>query len=989
MTYSDDDFGSDEGEYEGGYDEEESHAETEIDAPPAAPGIMASQGAAEEQEQQTELALPNGVSESLPEQVSGATANLCNVGVKEDTAVPQKHTVPSEEEVGVLSRNRNLKTVTDTASPSTIPRPDEPATNLQADEPDTLAEQEAPSGERRPPAQLVRPGTCRSLSVPAVPAASLVDPTLLVPSNTRSASVPFVPSSQVIGLHHKDSGRFRIETRTGSNSRLKSFTRLPSVEEIFPPNDVESGTESDAESETEASEDSSELTRASLHPDKPSPSGRSSSFRDLIPKVSPVRRSLSQPFMVRLPSVVELTAEETAATENIREGHSSDDEEDKEDDGEEEHGEPSEEAASVDMLGLVGGSDASPSETRMSDADYSSDLSASARIPNPAEHSGLAIEEAASSSSDETPTDGGPVVSGTEPVLEAEEYDAEYEDDYEDQPTLSNSERDKTEDADNDGRDREHPDGATQAVSSAFGGLSHADESYDDGDDYAGDNDDYEDGNDDCNNATVDEDNRRETELLLCEAQMQLQKQHGDDTAPTVHGGHSQEIMSESTAMAETPLTSVQATHTLIETSPRCDAMAKNQPLAAEIPEAVGHESTAPEPTESVRSEHTVDQSTPVKPRPKRAVATRPNGPANVSPSSEPRAARRSCRTAEEKRRAAETTKKPQREKELERERPRDLRLKTERSAAHSTTSPPPTSPEHPSSRPTRTKSDTPVVVVQKEEEIRITEVSPPGSCSTTKLADVAMVRPAPPSPSKHAPSRSPEKVPVYSPRDCAEEYELPPRKAPVFKQNKRVKKPRSDETKHKLTPVKSPPNLHIDLPDMDKTKRDWLFLNMFRHGDDISKYETFVPNLVSPAPPQTGRGGPYRPYSAHQTYASSQSDAIAVCGGRSSRGGRKLVQQDPMLRERERNWASVKPLESAIPVYDSILDKFCTTVTSPVIQRQIYQTRQDDLSPQLAYVLEKRVEKQWKQEATDAVGVASASYKTDTTHSYIMKKDV
>jgi hypothetical protein len=84
------------------------------------------------------------------------------------------------------------------------------------------------------------------------------------------------------------------------------------------------------------------------------------------------------------------------------------------------------------------------------------------------------------------------------------------------------------------------------------------------------------------------------------------------------------------------------------------------------------------------------------------------------------------------------------------------------------------------------------------------------------------------------------------------------------------------------------------------------------------------------------------------------------------------------MLVEREKNWVATKPHDSAIPAYDSILDKYCATVTSPVVQRHIYHTRYEDLSPQLAFVLEKRVEQHFKQVVRAAKSPAS-SYHADS----------
>lgn len=211
------------------------------------------------------------------------------------------------------------------------------------------------------------------------------------------------------------------------------------------------------------------------------------------------------------------------------------------------------------------------------------------------------------------------------------------------------------------------------------------------------------------------------------------------------------------------------------------------------------------------------------------------------------------------------------------------------------------------------------------------------------------------------------------------EEQPQLPRKAPVPKQPRSIKKPDAKEASKKLRPVKSPPHLRIELPNsMAKSKRDWLFLNMFRHGDDVSKYEPFVPNAAK----SDAKYGAKRPISARRLVfgteqTSADTAAAAYTGSAGIRRGRNLVSQDSSLRARERAWVATKPHESTIPAYDSILDKYCVTVTSPVIQRQIYQTRQRDLSPQLAYVLERRVEKQWDHGSSDAFGAVSTSYKT------------
>ncbi|RLN52934.1 hypothetical protein BBJ29_005410 [Phytophthora kernoviae] len=139
----------------------------------------------------------------------------------------------------------------------------------------------------------------------------------------------------------------------------------------------------------------------------------------------------------------------------------------------------------------------------------------------------------------------------------------------------------------------------------------------------------------------------------------------------------------------------------------------------------------------------------------------------------------------------------------------------------------------------------------------------------------------------------------------------------------------------------------------MEKSKRDWLFANMFRHGDDMSKYEAFVAPALFAKPPtsSSSKTTKKRPLSARQLYGDPQTSVLAT---------RKPVQQP---------WVATSLRDSKLPQYDSILDKFCTTVTSPMVQRQIYQTRHRDLSPQLAFVLEKRVEQQCKKGFYDSFG--------------------
>ncbi|KAG6967499.1 hypothetical protein JG687_00004227 [Phytophthora cactorum] len=188
---------------------------------------------------------------------------------------------------------------------------------------------------------------------------------------------------------------------------------------------------------------------------------------------------------------------------------------------------------------------------------------------------------------------------------------------------------------------------------------------------------------------------------------------------------------------------------------------------------------------------------------------------------------------------------------------------------------------------------------------------------------------------------------------------------------NKAISTPRSSRTRRRLLqPVRTPANLRFDLPKMDKTKRDWLFVNMFRHGDDLSKYEAFVPPTLLAKPP-TAKETKKRPLSARQMYRNPYSS-------RFESSGRKLVPQpNPELQDRERNWVATTPHDSKLPTYDSILDKYCTRVTCPEVQRQIYQTRHRDLSPQLAFVLEKRVEKHYRKGFYDSFGGVS-SYKTE-----------
>eukprot|EP00644_Phytophthora_capsici_P013779 jgi/Phyca11/120077/e_gw1.40.369.1 len=136
----------------------------------------------------------------------------------------------------------------------------------------------------------------------------------------------------------------------------------------------------------------------------------------------------------------------------------------------------------------------------------------------------------------------------------------------------------------------------------------------------------------------------------------------------------------------------------------------------------------------------------------------------------------------------------------------------------------------------------------------------------------------------------------------------------------------------------------------MDKAKRDWVFVNMFWHGDDLTNYETFMPPVLLARPP---------------TMIKIEKHPISA---------RQILE----VKDLKRNWVSTTPHDSKLPQYDSILDKHCTTVTSPMVQRQIYRTRRRDLSPQLAYVLEKRVEQHYRQGVYDSFGGVSTSYRTE-----------
>lgn len=976
--------------------------------------------------------------------------------------------------------------------------------------------------------QQPRPGTFRSLSTPVVPALSLGDPDALASRYTRSTSVPSVVSSDA--PEFQGLCRFPIESISSSlsSSRIKSFQRLPSVVEIQAPDDASAGAESDAdddESENDESDDTSH-SRSNVPAASFTVSnvqrGRSSSIQMSPPTlmISPVTRANSQPFMSRLPSVIELTAEESAAIESMRNSDDESEDDDKDsdrsdpDDSDTEDQE-SEGTPSIDLIALppsidldtAAAADLGPAEAVCkASRDELSEIDAGPAALQP-DASTLNAEEDRKETSPAADMEALVLASHdmNEPAHDKAESSDEYEDEYDGSGDSDASEQSR-ELAHATNR-TEHDEEADETDAIPDPTTSRSPEEHnntDDNNDDDGDVFEAEEDDDDVFDLGFEEENRRETESLLREAHLLLQKQHDDESRNASSGAQSGEALAavdeqgsrESTKEIEIATTNAASVEEPVfddhyggedfansdddneEEQNEFDAYASDNDdpivvredpgdahastaqdtgeaaqvaaasLVALVPSAddressnecssaavsssdatSGNNASSVAPSEATQEENSlaspasnadstlspqsqateatsmlsadtvnhkvesdpsaqteaspVEQQAPAKAtrpdstkvatRPPAARPTQPAAPVAAANSTTPRNSRPTRSVPE--RAKVESLPEPKRE------RPRDLRLRTERAGRQadvcSHASPPS------SSAASSPRFQSPRVLSRPSSEHHHAQSTYALSPEAAPPAPEAASKEVPPvSPTSDA-RRSPERVPtVYTPRVYIESYELPPRKAPVFKQP-RVKKSRADEARRKLLmPVKSPPNLRIELPTMDKTKRNWLLLNMFRHGDDVSKYEAFVPKLAAPsAPPQSARR-PARPSSAalQQTYASSQADAIrAYRGSRSSRNGRKLVQQDPVLRERERNWAAVKPHESAIPAYDSILDKFCTTVTSPVVQRQIYETRHDDLSPQLAYVLERRVERQWKSDITEAFGAPSASYRAD-----------
>ncbi|GAB9473665.1 hypothetical protein Gpo141_00010814 [Globisporangium polare] len=889
VTYSDDEFGSD---YEAEYDADESEqpllAPDDVgdDLTRVAATAAAAERAAKSDNLGTypdpRLIATNNGNEGEPVDDTLRDEPVVAAHEQEDRELP----APRAEAGNGITATAQLGSDTETAlqeaeriqhAPSVDMNEPTDASTSEEEEEDAEPPDEIEASARQPPrplGQLAKPASIRSLSVPVVPAASLVDPSLLVPSNLRSTSVPVVPSNEIMGIHRQNSGRFRIETVSGANARHKSIVRLPSVEEMIDQGNVmEDDDESDDEEDSDGDSESDDATDTSpssrLSAGNNSPKGRSSSFqKTLPPKISPVLRTKSQPFMVRLPSVIEVAAEEMQYIESMRDGES---ETKSNGDEKEENSDISDDETSRE----VKANEAETASAVQSTSPPLTDQETEPKDPEPAMNpvSSADVGALETTACVETKLQPEPAsanepaedaMANNDPPEQTEEPDDDYEDDYDD-PHFP----DTTEQV---AKLRDDVDGKQELlVDDEFDDFKGADETSYNDDEYEGETDDYAD-------MQFEDESRRETELLLREAQLLIQKQH-DDTVD------------------------------------RALLLASVKSESPDIP----------------------DQSEP---------------PDSVEPTSFVSAAVAEAKVVEEELIQSTTG--------------------TELVAATAATN---FENQYGGDDEftTADDDDEDVEFAQYGSDANETEDDDPGD-------DLQATSP-PGSPGREA-RRSPEKIAPYTPRVYVEEYEPPPPKAPVFRQ-KRVAKPKVEDARRKLLPVKSPPNLRIDLPSMDKTKRNWLFLNMFRHGDDVSKYEPFVPQLVSPGLPQSA-GRPARPDSAlQQTYASSQAQAI-VAYERGLRSGRRLVQPpDPALRERERNWAPIKPHESAIPAYDSILDKFCTTVTSPVIQRQIYQTRHGDLSPQLAYVLEKRVERQWKARGTaEAFGAVSSSYKTDVVHS-------
>uniref|UniRef100_K3WR87 Uncharacterized protein n=1 Tax=Globisporangium ultimum (strain ATCC 200006 / CBS 805.95 / DAOM BR144) TaxID=431595 RepID=K3WR87_GLOUD len=532
-AYSDDDFGSEEGEYEGGY-EEESHAGVEIKEDPTEPAAdvrglgeedagtelkPTDSGATISQTTITDLDRPLeevnegsrlGTEDDSTTKVRAADGAVPSSRPGESTPGRQADDAYTPTEAATIPAATTTTTCTGVEDPSELPSSD---TEESAETQDVCG---AMNATQKVPSMLGRSNTLRSLSVPAVQAPSLVDPRLLVPSNQRSTSV-LVPNSQNLSINHQDSGHFRIETRLNvSSPRTKSFTRLPSVEEFESQDTVASSTDSEGEdSETDALDGSRELTLS--EDESLSSNGRGSSFRDLIPKVSPVWQSSSQAFLPHLPSVIEVTAEEIAAIENTRDGGRNDAEEEKSEG-------TSENELAPELIGSaerVDGNETSPRDDTQWISNTGENIGF---LPNLIDHTPGPAIASANCMGEENRSEGKRTVidecvnvllPNGESAPDSAEQDAgsSYEYDYEEQTTASNSGEDAAVPAKGE---------TVPFLTSDFDDeLPPAEENKDD---------EYEEDNDDYMDVHFEEDNRRETELLLREAQLLIQKQYNQDT---------------------------------------------------------------------------------------------------------------------------------------------------------------------------------------------------------------------------------------------------------------------------------------------------------------------------------------------------------------------------------------------------------------------------------------------------------------------------
>ncbi|EQC40503.1 hypothetical protein SDRG_02394 [Saprolegnia diclina VS20] len=184
---------------------------------------------------------------------------------------------------------------------------------------------------------------------------------------------------------------------------------------------------------------------------------------------------------------------------------------------------------------------------------------------------------------------------------------------------------------------------------------------------------------------------------------------------------------------------------------------------------------------------------------------------------------------------------------------------------------------------------------------------------------------------------RRESRAPSISPRVDAIAFDSPEKNYRPWRQDTAA--PKSPKKKTAPVVVKSPEKFHFE-PKVDKVKEEWLLLNMFRQGD-VSQYASFC-HVPKPSVDRPTSAEDLRVPSSFQT---STRRLVAP---------KKAAERHGLLA-RERNWVDVP--NGKIPRYDAILDKYCHTITSPSVQKQIYSAV--DLSPQLAYVLEKRVQQQ------------------------------